>query len=185
MLDASRVAASRLDLCRELFDLGALVKEVARDVGAMAQGRAIVVNAPAEGVLVEADRDRIEQVVFNLLDNAIKYSPAYEPIVVDVWSEAAAAWCRVTDRGIGVPPDVAKHLFTCFGRERSERTRSITGLGVGLYISRGLVEAHGGTIACASEAGKGSAFTFGLPLRAGARASRKFAEAAAAAAPGH
>jgi signal transduction histidine kinase len=101
----------------------------------------------------------------NLLTNAVKYSPGGREIVVRVERDGAAARVQVIDQGVGVPAEALPRLFDRFYRV-SETARGASGLGLGLYISRRIVEAHGGTIAVASVPGQGSTFTVTLPLGA-------------------
>jgi signal transduction histidine kinase len=110
------------------------------------------------------DGDRLRQVLLNLLGNAMRYSPEGGTIVVRVNDEHAALAARVavSDQGVGIPPEDQARLFSRF--YRAEATLSAgEGLGLGLYISRSLVEAHGGRIWAESEPGRGSTFTFTLP----------------------
>lgn len=162
MLNTARIASGRVALNPEVFDMAALVRQVAGDFAVLAPGHGIAVDVP-EIALVRADREYIEQVLFNLIENAVKYSPEPRPIAVRVRIADGRVRCRVADQGLGVPTDLCERLFSRFVRERSERVRSISGLGVGLYICRGIVEAHGGAIAVESELGRGAVFTFDLP----------------------
>lgn len=162
MLNTARIESGRLALNPEVFDLAALVRQVAGDFAVLAPGHQIAVDV-SETALIRADRECIEQVLFNLIENAVKYSPEPRPIIVQVRIADGRIRCRVADQGIGVPADLRERLFSRFVRERSERVRSISGLGVGLYICRGIIEAHGGTIGVESELGCGAVFTFDLP----------------------
>ena len=169
MLDATSLTAGPMEVSLETFDVTAAAHQVAHDMAALAPDHPIHVHVPATPMLVRADRARVEEVLYNLLDNAVKYSPDPRPITVTLWIAAghpARALCRVSDQGLGIPAGLRDQVFSRFTRERSERVRSIAGLGVGLYICRGIVEAHGGRIELQSEEGSGSAFTFDLPLAA-------------------
>lgn len=169
MLDASRVATGHLDVVRERVDLAALARETARDVGAMAPEHSITIDAPGP-VEVDGDPDRLRQVLLNLFDNAVKYSPQPAPIRVEAWRHDRRALLRVSDRGLGIPASLLPRLFARFSRESSSRVRAIPGLGVGLYIVRAILEAHGGAIRVDSEEGRGAVFTVDLPARAEAEA---------------
>lgn len=164
MLDTTRTATGRLTLNPQVFDLAALARHVAADIAALASGHPIDVDAPNTAPVC-ADREQIEQVLFNLIDNAVKYSPDPRPIVVGVQTTDGQIRCRIADQGIGIPADLREHVFSRFVRERSERVRSIAGLGIGLYICRGIIEAHGGTIRVDTEIGRGTTFTFELPQK--------------------
>ncbi len=113
--------------------------------------------------IVEADQDRIQEVISNLIDNAIKYTPTGK-VVARISTDDDLATVSVTDSGIGISPEDQKHLFEKFYRVNSSMTREIGGTGLGLYISRNLVEHYGGKVAVQSTLGKGSTFSFSLPL---------------------
>jgi PAS domain S-box-containing protein len=169
MLDTMTLTAGPMATSPVTFDLGAVARQVALDFAVLAPDHPVHVHAPDAAIHVFADRPRIEDVLYNLLDNAVKYSPKPGPITVTVWmaeGDPPRAFCRVLDQGIGVPVTLRDRLFSRFTRERSDRVRSIAGLGVGLYICRGIVEAHGGRIDVQSDEGTGSAFTFDLPVAA-------------------
>jgi signal transduction histidine kinase len=113
---------------------------------------------------VWADRDRTEEILFNLIDNAIKYSPEGAAIRLDAESDGKYVYVSVADRGIGIPEDEIDKIFTKFHRvDRSDASENY-GHGLGLYICRRLVEAQGGQIWVESVLGEGSTFRFSLPL---------------------
>jgi CheY-like chemotaxis protein len=119
----------------------------------------------AESVIVSADPTRLAQIVTNLLDNALKFTPSGGSVDVDVIREGQEGVIRVSDTGIGVDPDMLPRVFDLFAQAQQPVDRSVGGLGVGLALSRHLVELHGGTIAAASEGrGRGAQFTVRLPL---------------------
>jgi PAS domain S-box-containing protein len=161
LLDVSRLATGRLTLNTEDCDLGDLVREVAeRLTDEIKQaGCAIVVNASA-GVRGPWDRLRVEQVVTNLFANAIKYGAGH-PIEVNVESDFDAAIMTVRDHGIGIATGDLPRIFDRF--ERAAPARHYGGLGLGLYIAREIVHAHGGWIRAASWPGEGATFTVELP----------------------
>lgn len=123
---------------------------------------AIAQNAP---LMVSADPERIERVLTNLLTNALKYSPQETPVVVGVERELDAAVVSVADQGAGIAPEEMPRLFQRFTRGRAGPKADVSGLGLGLYIARLMVEAHGGRIRVTSEVGKGSTFSFTLPTQ--------------------
>jgi PAS domain S-box-containing protein len=162
LLDVSRIAAGRFTVEREPVDLAALVREVAARFEPQAQrvGSRLVLDVP-ESLEAQSDRLRFDQVVTNLVDNAIKYGEG-KPIKVTLAFEPGWAVLTVRDKGIGIDP--AK-LDVIFGRyERAVSERHYGGLGLGLYISRSVVEALGGTVSATSERGAGSAFEVRLPI---------------------
>jgi signal transduction histidine kinase len=115
---------------------------------------------------VTGDSLRLEQVLQNLISNAVKYSPAGGPVRVAVSADARHACLRVQDQGIGVPETALPHLFGRFYRAPNVDSHAIAGLGIGLYVVAQIVELHQGTIAVESTEGGGSTFTICLPVRA-------------------
>ena len=107
----------------------------------------------------------------NLIDNAVKYSPAGGDVRVRVWTENGEAHLTVSDEGIGIPNADLPAIFDRFQRGTNVDDRRFTGLGLGLYICRGIAEAHGGRLWALSQPGRGSTFHVVLPLAVGARVS--------------
>jgi len=142
LLDISRLEAGRLSLECKATNMAALVRDLVVQTQTSTRSHTITLNAPAT---VEAIIDplRIEQVLSNLLDNAIKYSPEGGPIEVDLAVTDQIQLC-VTDHGIGIPPEHRAHIFDRF--YQANRSSSIAGMGLGLYISHQIVELHGGTL---------------------------------------
>lgn len=168
LLDVSRITAGKLQLEPEEFELADLVRSVADsfkdDLEHRSQELSIRAVNPARG---QWDRSRVEQVVRNLLGNAIKYGEG-KPIEVRIESDASLTRLSVKDRGIGISPEQQKRIFAPY--ERAVTSRRFEGLGLGLFISRQIVAAHGGTITLDSAPGKGSTFTVELPTRVPSRA---------------
>jgi signal transduction histidine kinase len=161
LLDLSRVEAGRLDLSPEHIDLAELVSRVVAGVQTLSTAHRLEVQAPAriEGIW---DTARLEQVLQNLLTNAIKYAPEGGRITVLVEGDDAAATVSVRDEGLGIPAEELPHLFERF--YRAEGTRSLEGNGLGLHICQAIVAAHGGRIWATSDGpGRGSTFWFTLP----------------------
>ena len=169
LLDVSHLEAGPLDLEVEEMDLVTLTREAAAELREETSraGSEISLDmpAPVEG---SWDRGRLGQVVTNLLGNAVKYG-AGKPISVSVRGEDGTAILRVSDQGIGIAPDRKDRVFERF--ERAVSSRHYGGLGLGLYIVRQIVEAHGGSVSVESEPGKGSVFTVRLPKRREAKAA--------------
>lgn len=163
LLLASLIDADRLDLRPEETDLVAEARAAAESLGTDERG--IRLEAPAEPVVVSVDRQRLGQVLANLLTNAIKYSPEGGEIVVRVDRDVDVPRVAVIDQGLGIPREALPRLFDRFYRVAGAVGRA-PGLGLGLYISRRIMEAHGGRIEVESEPGRGSTFTVVLPLPA-------------------
>jgi PAS domain S-box-containing protein len=160
LLDVSRIEAGRLELQRRMVDLPQVAGEVVRRFEQLNSGRAFRLAFPPDFPEVYADRDKLEQVLTNLVENAVKYSHGG---TVAVGGEVAgdAVEVAVTDDGVGVPADQLPLIFTKFYRRGGHGAPSGTGLG--LFITRGLVEAHGGRIWARSEVGRGTEVRFRLP----------------------
>jgi PAS domain S-box-containing protein len=155
--------AMQEQLLRERFVLGELVSDVLERMHAPPKYRLVVRRDQPAGVL--ADRDRIEQVLVNLLDNAIRYMPQGGEVAVSVGSREGKATVAVEDHGIGIPKERQARIFTPFFRPHAGTPyRFAAGLGIGLFISREIVARHGGRMWFSSEEGKGSQFCFSLPL---------------------
>lgn len=160
LLDASRAEQGQLVGDRETLDLAALLG--ARCERKMPNSHQVVCEMP-DPVVGAFDRNRIVQLFDNLLENAIKYSPQGE-IRVRVWQEAGRARLSITDPGIGILSDDLPHLFDRFYRGGNVDDRRHTGMGLGLFICRGIAEQHGGRIWATSQPGHGSTFHVELPL---------------------
>jgi signal transduction histidine kinase len=122
----------------------------------------IKLSVPADPVIVSLDPARFNHVLDNLLMNALKYSQ--DDILVRVTRGDSNATIVISDRGIGIPASELGTIFSRFGRASNARRKGISGSGVGLYVSRKIVETHGGSIAVQSSEGQGSTFTVTLPL---------------------
>jgi signal transduction histidine kinase len=169
MLDTARLEDDRLELKAERFDMRHAVTAVAEALMPLAgPQRPVNISLPEHEVPVVADRARIETIVTNLIDNAIKYSPRGGHIDCIVEVRGGEALVAVTDHGIGIAREDMKTLFTRFGRITSDATVSIPGTGLGLYLSRELARLQQGELTARSEAGQGSTFTLQLPLAAAA-----------------
>jgi signal transduction histidine kinase len=160
LLDISRLEAGRLTLRRERVDLRELAARVAEQVGMAYPDLRAEVDLPADLPPVLADPDKVEQVLTNLVENAAKYAdPA--PVRITATADATAVTLAVEDRGEGIAPEDLARLFDRFFRRDDGRP---TGTGLGLWISRRLAEAHGGSLTATSEVGRGSVFRLELPL---------------------
>ncbi|QRK13456.1 GAF domain-containing protein [Archangium violaceum] len=162
LLDVSRLELGRLSLQPAPLEVGHLVAEVV-DQFRHAFERPFSLTVPSERVWVQGDRDRLEQVLVNLLENAHKYSPTGEPICVEVESLSGEARIHVRDRGIGIPAPDQTRLFQRFYRAANSSHRHFGGLGLGLFISHSIARLHGGSLSLSSAEGQGSTFSLGLP----------------------
>jgi signal transduction histidine kinase len=166
--ELSRVEAGSYDLHRRPLDLGALITDVSAGLRRQFddKGVRLGVQLPPGLLMVEADSDRIAQVLINLIGNALQYTPALGEVVVTAVRQQPNACITIADTGEGIPAEHLPHLFTRFYRVDKSRARASGGSGIGLTIARHLVEAHGGRIWAESDGvGQGSRFTFTLPIK--------------------
>jgi two-component system, OmpR family, sensor histidine kinase MtrB len=162
LLDATRIEAGHLELRPEIADLRALVVHVGELFGPAAATHQILVQTPEAPMILACDPTRIEQVLDNLVSNAVKYSPRGGRVTVAAFEEGTDAVVAVSDQGIGIPQDELERIFEPFRRTRDSQAL-IPGVGIGLSVARKIVEAHGGHIEVESEVGGGSTFRVRLP----------------------
>ncbi len=167
----SLASAGQLALERRPVDLCTLSRETVAEMEAAAgeKGVHLRVAAPPDLPSIEGDRGRLAQVLRNLLDNALRYTPAGGTVTVEIGrgGSGSEATISVNDTGSGIAPEDLAHVFDRFYRADSSRSRETGGSGLGLAIARQLVEAHGGRMWAESGPGQGSRFTFALPLARG------------------
>lgn len=178
LLDVSRIQSGRVDFAYTEMDLMHLVREVADRMQTTTAAHAIEVTGKDE-VPIDADRDHLEQVLNNLIANAVKYSPDGGKIVIRVEDDGDQAQLSVTDQGIGIPEEELASVFGLFYRSPDRRARDVGGMGLGLYISKEIIDRHGGTIWAESVLGEGTTFRVRLPKRASARKADPTPEVAA------
>jgi len=164
LLDVSRIETGRLEIRREPIDWSAFVHDVVHHHHTTVSDRRLALNVPVNGKRVIGDRDRLEQVLGNLLENAVKYSPDGSEIIVSVEDRSEQLVTSVRDRGIGIPADELGQVFERFHRGRQVSSTNYGGLGLGLYISKQIIERHGGSIWVESAEGVGTTFYFSLPV---------------------
>jgi signal transduction histidine kinase len=166
-LDFAKIDAGYLRLELDDVELREMVEASVHLVRLQAQSKnqALILDLPPDPVHARADMERLPQVLDNLLSNAIKYTPEDGRITVQLRVEDGQAVLRVSDTGMGIPPDQLPALFAKYHRVPGEATRGIRGTGLGLLIIKEIVEAHGGTVRAESEGvGRGSTFVVSIPL---------------------
>ena len=164
VLDLAKVEAGRIDLRPAPFDLDALVGQTVETMRPLAVRKSIDLTISTDGRAdLEADQGRIRQVVFNLLSNAIKFTPTGGHVQVGLTTDGQHAHLSVQDTGPGIAPEDQQEIFEAFRQVRATAANQ-EGTGLGLTLTRQLVEAHGGRISLESQVGTGSRFTVSLPL---------------------
>jgi heavy metal sensor kinase len=164
LLALSRLDTGEAQTQRERFDLAALVATTADQMSLLAEDKHIkVVCASSEHVMIEGDQAKLKQVVVNLLDNAIKYTPNGGRIDLTIAQEAGEAVLDVADDGIGIPPEALPHVFKRFFRVDGSRSRDQGGAGLGLSIVKSICDAHGARVEVRSTPGRGSCFRLRVP----------------------
>ena len=167
LLDVARVSSGKVVLRREWVELETVFDSAVESTRQIieANGHAFVLNNPDESLAFDGDRTRLVQVVSNLLNNAAKYTPPGGRIALSAVRAGSDAVIRVTDTGIGIPPEMLPKIFEMFTQVGTSLDRAQGGLGIGLTLVKRLVEMHGGTISARSDGvGKGSEFAVRLPL---------------------
>jgi signal transduction histidine kinase len=164
LLDTSQLELGELIIKKSYFDIAQLINESVHELQLIDQHRFLIKGKKAGQVY--ADRFRISQLLNNLLNNACKYSPPDKLVTINLTfnSKGDQLTVSVRDGGIGIPKNEQRDLFKRFWRASSAKSRNIAGIGLGLHVSKAIVTQHGGRIWLKSEAGKGAAFYFSLPL---------------------
>jgi signal transduction histidine kinase len=172
MLEVARLDEGRLELRREIVDLGAICRQTVDVAGLIAPpGISVFLERPPNAIEVEGDADRLATIIANLVDNAIKYSPDGGVVHCRAGVKDHRAFVEVRDRGLGIAEENLGDLFTRFGRIVTPENSHIPGTGLGLYLSRDLALMHGGDITVSSRPGQGSVFTLWLPLAPGSESA--------------
>ncbi len=162
LLDLSRVEGARLQLVKQPTDMKRLAQEVAESMEIQLEPYSLAYDFPSEPLMAAVDSERIEQVIRNLLDNAVKYSPAEGAITVGARGDERQLLFWVKDEGMGISLEDLDRIFERFYRVENKNTRHVRGAGLGLAVCRGIVEAHGGRVWAESTLGAGSTFYFTL-----------------------
>jgi len=163
-LDIQRIQAGALNIERHTLELCSLVRQLVEENQPAPQQNRIQLECQADPLIIVGDARRLAQVVQNLLQNALKYSPAGDLVRVRVDRHQDRARLVVRDQGIGIPEAAQPHLFRQFYRAPNVTEGTIQGMGIGLYVVKEIVERHDGTISVESREGAGSTFTVSLPL---------------------
>jgi PAS domain S-box-containing protein len=165
ILNVSRIERGTLNIARSKVDLASLLNQLIKEehVGAILKQQHLRYEGPISGIYVSADESAISEVISNLIINATKYTQEKGTITVDLIKNGNFVRVEVKDNGPGIPDSAKPHMFTKFFRVGSSMTNGNRGTGLGLFISKNIVELHHGQIGMASEVGKGSTFFFTLP----------------------
>jgi signal transduction histidine kinase len=170
LLDLSRLETGRLHLQLGDVDLNELIPRIVGMVEVMSDHHRFDLQLPPDSIRIRADERRMEQVLLNLLTNAVRFSPDGGTVSVVLDQEEDLVRLSVSDQGYGIAPDAQKRIFERF--YRADQVPEATGMGIGLYITKGIVEQHGGWIAVDSAPGRGSTFTVHLPRTGAAQPDR-------------
>ena len=164
--DLALAEAGQLRLERQPISLSEVIAQVSEGLEAQARGKGVTLKFEMSNTLplVEADEQRIAQVLFNMMSNALRHTPSGGTITTSAESRDGRVLVNVRDTGTGIPPEDLPHVFERFYRADRSRARATGGSGLGLTIAKQIVEAHGGQIWARSWLGAGSTFTFSLPL---------------------
>jgi PAS domain S-box-containing protein len=162
LLDVTKIAQGELQLNFSYFDLHQLIEERAEDMQRTTTSHEIIIQTENE-ITVHADRERIAQVLLNLISNSIKYSPQGGPITISYGPTSEGIEIAIKDQGIGISEKMKTKIFDRFVRASDVQLNTFPGMGLGLYITSNIIHRHGGQIWVESEAGKGSEFHFTIP----------------------
>ncbi len=162
MLTLARIDEGRLPLLKKPVDIADLARTVAQNMGSLADAKNMSVEVTGESEFVIADPEYLEQVIVNLVENAVKYSQPGGSVTLSVWQSEGEAGITVSDNGPGIPEELLGKVFERFFRVDTSRSRTLGGSGLGLSISEDIIKAHSGRIWATSELGHGSTFTIAL-----------------------
>jgi signal transduction histidine kinase len=163
LMDISKIEAGMLSFNLTEFDADELVSRTVSDLKMLSNGNKILLKGKC-GVRLYADKERLNQVLTNFITNALKYSPSGSDIITEIKKDRDVLIFSVKDFGMGIPKDKQDEVFNKYFRTE-DGERKADGLGLGLYISKKIIESHNGSIWLESEEGKGSTFYFSVPLK--------------------
>jgi signal transduction histidine kinase len=164
LLDLSRIEANRMSLKLKVIDLPKFTTKILDTLKSLLNGYLVHITVPPTNVFVKIDPDRFEQIMGNLISNAVKYGTRNGEILFEMMVDNTQVEVIVSNHGPGISPDQLPLLFNRFVRTKEAKSGSIKGIGLGLYVVKGLVEAHGGKIWAESTPGETTSFHFTLPL---------------------
>ena len=167
LLELSRSQAGRLVIQPEAVDVVSVARDVVEELERASTAHRLTVSSPAEPPIALADAHAVERILYNLIENAIKYSPGGGDITVTAHQRNSRVVVAVRDQGIGISQEDQSRIFQSFERIDAYTTDSVAGVGLGLMVCRVLVEALGGSIWVESVPGSGAAFSFSLPASEG------------------
>jgi signal transduction histidine kinase len=166
LLFLARGDAGLLPLAKQAIDLRAVVEKVAEHMRVVAEEKRVTLHTEGvSGCSLEADEDQLRRLIFNLVDNAIKFTPAQGTVAINTSCHDSRARVVVVDSGIGIPSEHLPHVFQRFYRVDPARDATTSGTGLGLAIARSIAEAHGGSISVESTVGAGTRVTLTLPIK--------------------
>jgi signal transduction histidine kinase len=164
LLDVARLEGGQLRLDRTAVDMCSLTRRIVEQSEAGLTDHTVSCKTPEAELIVHGDPMRLEQVLTNLLQNAVKYSPSGGGVSVQVGQRGDRVFLIVADQGMGIAADALPHLFERYYRAPAVTAQMVSGMGIGLYVVQEIVTLHGGVVQVESTEGKGSAFTVWLPL---------------------
>jgi signal transduction histidine kinase len=164
LLDTTRISEGQLSLSIQEFDINTLINERIDEIKHTAEKHRLLFNTKGS-LYVKADKERIGQVLVNLMSNAIKYSPKGGDITINAAALNDGVQVSVHDTGVGISSDMKDKIFDRFYRARNPQIETFPGMGLGLYITAAIMRRHEGKLWVDSKAGKGSTFYFFLPYR--------------------
>ena len=165
LLTLARIDEGSLQLLRTPVALAEVATSVAANLRPLADAKRIHLGVGGDGAVIRGDRERLDQAVTNLVENALKYTEAGGDVIVSVWRREGESGLTVSDTGSGIPTDTLPRIFDRFVRADASRSSAAGGSGLGLAICREIVEAHGGRIRATSAPGEGSTFTLSMAAR--------------------
>jgi signal transduction histidine kinase len=165
LLDVTRLESGHLSLHRAPLDLGSLAQRIVEEVQPTLSIHTITTTIRGTALIVDGDALRLEQVLQNIIQNAVKYSPAGGVIAIETFLQDRSVCVSIADQGIGIPQNSLQRLFSRFYRADNVNGKQISGMGIGLYVVQEIITLHGGSVTVESMEGRGSTFTICLPLR--------------------